>query len=92
VWTAKVKNGRLWLSGNNRGRARLRVASLAVTDGAGHTVSYGDGLVGYVLAGSTVSWGPQALPADFGKGGKLTISLRGNNGPVQATAMARGAD
>ena len=80
------------LTGLNAGQKRLRVSALQVADGKGRAISFGDGLVGYVLGRSAMRWTSQGIPREFQANTPLTISLKGDNGPVKATALVERLD
>ena len=86
AWSARIDHGRLLIDGNNGGDERLRVASLKLRDAAGTTVSFGDGLAGYVLGRSSMTFTIPNPPRGFGQGGTVSIDAESNSGPVHATA------
>ena len=92
AWRATVDGGHLVLTGLNAGQKRLRVSALQVTDGKGKAVNFGDGLVGYVLGRSAMRWTSRSIPKGFAANSPLTISLKGDNGPVKATALVERLD
>jgi fimbrial chaperone protein len=92
AWRASVSGGHLVLTGLNGGKKRLRVASLKATDASGKVVNYGDGLVGYVLSQSAMRWTSKAVPKGFAAKDPITITLKGDNGPVKANAVLEGLD
>ncbi len=85
-WALRLEGGRLLIVASNSGDERLRIASLRLRDGAGATASFGDGLVGYVLGRSSVTFTIPNPPRGFGSGGDVSIAAESNNGPVHATA------
>jgi fimbrial chaperone protein len=84
AWSVRNQGGRVTLSVTNSGERRMRIARLRVSDGK-NTVNYGDGLVGYVLTGSTMSW---TKPAPRGLAGSVKITAQGDIGPIDASAKA----
>ena len=66
------------------GERRVRLARMRVSDGK-NTANFGEGLVGYVLANSTMSW---TRPAPRGLGGSVQITAQGDSGPINASAKA----
>ena len=60
---------------------------MRVSDGKA-TVNFGDGLVGYALANSTMSW---TRPAPRGLGAAVKITAQGDTGPINASAKATSA-
>jgi len=86
-WSLQLVAGRLVIGGTNAGDERLRVASLRLRDEAGATVSYGNGLVGYVLGRSSMNFTITNPPRGFGARGDVAIAAETNNGPIHATAL-----
>ncbi len=84
TWRARVIAGKLVLTATNAGGRRLRLAAMKVSDGRG-TINFGDGLVGYALAGSTMTW-ERPLPRGFNPA-NLRISAQSDLGPLHATAQ-----
>jgi fimbrial chaperone protein len=82
TWYYQVEGGRLYVTLVNEGGRRIRISKLKVTDGR-NTVNFGDGLVGYALAGSSVTW---VRPARSFGSGKVTVSAQGDLGSINATA------
>jgi fimbrial chaperone protein len=89
TWSVQAQGGRVTVTVRNDGGRRIRVARLRVRDGQGRTVSFGDGLLGYALAGSTMRW-TRPAPRGFG-GGLATISAQGDIGPIDAKAAITSA-
>lgn len=58
---------------------------MRVGDRGGNTASFGDGLVGYALAGSTMRW-TRPIAHGFAGGGSASIAAQGDGGPIDATA------
>ena len=54
-WSVSAQNGRLVLTARNDGQRRVRLSNVGVNLG-GNTVKMSAGLLGYVLAGSTMKW------------------------------------
>lgn len=85
-WSAALAGGRLRLTLANGGQRRIRVSALSVA--AGKTrLTLAQGLAGYALAGSSISW-TSALPK--GGGGPLKIVAQGDGGPIDATVAIGG--
>ena len=83
VWSSAVRGGEVVITAKNVGERRARFANMTVTDGR-RNVSFGNGLVGYSLAGASMSWSRPA-PSGFG-GGTVKVSADSDQGPVKATA------
>jgi fimbrial chaperone protein len=89
TWTLGTENDRLVLTASNAGDERLRIASLRLRDTA-NTVSFGSGLVGYVLGQSSMSWTAPNSPHGFGAGGTVSIDAETDKGPLHASVQWRG--
>lgn len=83
AWSVKTAGNRVTVTVKNTGERRMRISRLKVSAGKG-TVNFGEGLVGYALAGSTVSW-TRTAPQGFGSG-PAKISAQGDMGPINASA------
>lgn len=88
TWSVARQRGQLLVSARNRGDTRLRVSALTLRDGAGRKMSFGKGLVGYALGGSTMTWLAPAGGRRFGANGPVSISASGNEGAINAVAPA----
>jgi fimbrial chaperone protein len=86
AWSLRQDGDRLLITAQNLGDERLRVASLSLRDSAGRTAAFGNGLVGYVLGQSAMTFVYRGPPHDFGHGGPISISAVSNVGAVNATA------
>jgi len=91
-WSVLRSARGLVLRATNEGGQRYRLSSVRINDTGGRNVSFGKGLVGYVLAGSTMDWRIGAADAGFRPGSQVTISGDSEGGPfsVQATVQAGG--
>lgn len=85
AWSIARRDGKLVLTAVNSGTRRLRVADLRVTDASGAGATFGRGLVGYVLARSSMRWTVPA-PAKLAKSGSVAIRAHGDDGPIDAQA------
>jgi fimbrial chaperone protein len=90
AWSVRREQDRLVVTGTNSGDERLRIASLSLRDAAGVVVSFGNGLVGYVLGRSAMNFTVPAAPRGFGLSGAVSVSAESNNGPVHAMAQFQG--
>lgn len=88
AWNITKKGGRLVVEGRNNGDRRVRVARLRADDGAGNSINYGDGLVGYVLGKSSVAWTSRTAAKGFA-GAAAKLSLTSEAGPLAANATVR---
>jgi fimbrial chaperone protein len=89
TWTLGYENDRLVVTASNAGDERLRIASLRLRDTA-NTVSFGNGLIGYVLGQSSMSWTAPNSPHGFGAGGTVSIDAETDKGPLHASVQWRG--
>jgi fimbrial chaperone protein len=89
TWTLGYENDRLVVTASNAGDERLRIASLRLRDAA-NTVSFGNGLVGYVLGQSSMNWTAPNSPRGFGAGGTVSIDAETDKGPLHASVQWRG--
>jgi len=87
-WTVRHEANKLVLTASNAGSQHLRIASLRLRNSAGTTISYGNGLAGYVLGQSFKSWTLPSHPAGFDVRGPISIAAESDKGPVSATARS----
>lgn len=79
-WTITERQGRLVLRATNRGERRLRLANVSVRLADGRDVRFGNGLLGYALAGATMEWSsPHPVR---GAGSAATITASTDLGPL----------
>lgn len=83
-WTLGSRNGKLTLRATNSGSRRLRLAQVSVKLADGRKISFGNGLMGYVLAGSTMEWSSSAAATQ----GAGTVTATTDLGPLTAQANA----
>ena len=88
AWSLAYDHGQLVVIATNSGGRRLRVSSLTLRDGSGRKVSFGNGLVGYVLSHSSMRWIAPASARRFGSRGSIEISGQGDTGPIDAVVKA----
>ena len=84
-WTAETTEGQLRVKVTNNGMRHARVSALIVKGQSGGSVSFGDGLIGYVLPGSTMEW--RAPAGNLIPGEVLNIVAQGREGQFNAAAM-----
>ena len=76
--SARQNNGKLNLVVQNNGGSHLKLWNMSAKDNAGRSVSFGNGLNGYVLAsGANRFTSDKAL-----KGNKIVITANSNYGPI----------
>ncbi len=86
-WSLAVKGGKITLMARNSGERRLRISALSLRDANGKNISLGNGLAGYALGQSTVSWAIPSNAHGFATSGPAAISAQSDKGPIQATAL-----
>ena len=91
-WSVSTKGGQTVLTAANTGDSHLRISGLSMTPAGGKTVSFGQGLVGYVLAKSTARFTLKQALKGARAGSTVEIMAEGNDGPVKATAEVRAAN
>jgi fimbrial chaperone protein len=84
AWTIERRAGGEHLVAVNRGDRRLRLAKVSLRDRAGTLVSFGNGLTGYVLAKSAMSW-PFPAKSSLGARGSIELSALTDLGPMHAS-------
>jgi fimbrial chaperone protein len=83
TWTFERRNGRMFIAATNSGDTQARIAGLKLENAKGTVVSFGEGLVGYVLGHSKRIWPLPAktrLPKDKSA---LLIVAQTNYGPIR---------
>jgi fimbrial chaperone protein len=81
AWSVAVSGNKVKVTAHNDGDRRIRIASLNIRNAKGKTVSFGKGLVGYVLGKSTVGW--TAPAGEFAAGGSISINAQSDTGPIE---------
>src|SRR5262249_15139266 len=84
AWAIERRDGRVYVAATNSGHRHVRLAALNVKDASGATISFGDGLTGYVLGRSTMRWAAPSQ-ARLGAGSSVIIAAQSDYGPVSAT-------
>lgn len=92
AWNVRKSGADVTVTATNAGGRRERISAMTLKDEAGRTVSFGDGLVGYVLGGSTMSWTSKGGPANFARSGAARISAQGYGGAINARATIAARD
>jgi fimbrial chaperone protein len=85
-WSVKPVSGGYQVTARNRGAKRFKIANLELKSGGG-TIAERDGLLGYVLGGSTAQW---IVPARGRQGGAITIHGESEAGSFDARAKPQG--
>jgi fimbrial chaperone protein len=89
TWGVEQKGARLSLVARNDGGRRLRLSNLAVSDKAGHRVSLGAGLAGYVLGGSSMRFTANTAKGGGLGAGALSVSAMSDLGPIHGAIEQR---
>jgi fimbrial chaperone protein len=89
TWSVEQQAGKLTVTASNPGPRHVRIAALRVQNAHGETVSFGEGLTGYVLAGSMARWSRKGTFFNLAPGSTVRISASTNNGPLQTTGVVR---
>ena len=88
TWEATARDGKLVLSAKNSGDRHVRVSALKVDLRGGKSISFGDGLAGYVLGHATRTWTAPAVVSDTALLAGLVISGETNSGSFRASPSA----
>ena len=91
-WSIRQQGGRAFVSATNSGDRRVRISRLRLQDAKGTTVSFGDGLTGYVLGHSTMQWVAPRNAQRLSARGVILISSVGDLGPISAKASIEDAN
>lgn len=83
-WSVQRKGKNLVVEAANNGKRHAKLANLTAAS-AGKRISFGDGLNGYVLPGSTMRWTAAAGPIKAGA--HVTITAKGDDYTVNQTAV-----
>ena len=84
AWSIEQHNGRVSVAARNDGDRHVRISVLKVQDGNGSTVSFGNGLTGYVLGRSTMRWLAPASAHRVALGSSVVITAQSDYGPINA--------
>jgi fimbrial chaperone protein len=82
-WSFAYEDGELVAVARNNGARRLRVSALSAGDSQGRKISFGQGLLGYVLSRSTMKWPLPKSESGFGSEGPITIDAQSDRGPIR---------
>ena len=87
-WSLAYDGPSLVLTAKNSGSRRLRLSAATLSDDAGKKISLGEGLVGYVLSHSTMSWSEPVDAGAFGAKGSIVLSGQGDTGAIHVVIPA----
>lgn len=82
TWTAARSNGRILVSATNTGSTHIRISDFGLKARDGRELVRANGLVGYVLAGSTVQWRFASSRESYS--GAANIAAQSGRGPINA--------
>lgn len=88
-WRVERRGTKVVPLATNLGERHLRLAAIKMRDSAGSAVSFGNGLIGYVLPHSTMQWTAAGRTSGFAPGGGVTITGQSDLGPINASASVR---
>jgi len=84
AWSVATQGDKVTLTAHNSGDRRLRISALSLHDANGKSLSFGNGLAGYALGQSTMSW---TVPRHgFAPSGSISVHGQSDGGPIQAVA------
>ncbi|WGD49263.1 molecular chaperone [Bradyrhizobium sp. CB1650] len=88
TWNVRQSGNVVTVAAKNDGQQRLKIADLKLTDGNGHNLKLGNGLVGYVLGNASAQW---SFPANGARisGRTVTLSSQSDGGEINATAVVQ---
>jgi fimbrial chaperone protein len=89
TWRVEHKDGQLWVMAHNPGDRRMRISGLGLKGANSETISFGEGLNGYVLARATMRWAAPKTVRGFGIGGTVLISAQSDLGRIDASARVQ---
>ena len=84
AWSIATQGDKVTLTARNSGDRRLRISALSLRDASGKSISFGNGLAGYALGQSAVTW---TVPGrGFSTQGSVSVIGQSDGGPIQAVA------
>src|SRR3954454_22091537 len=84
AWSIATSGDKVTLTARNDGERRLRISALSLRDASGRKLSFGNGLAGYALGQSAVSW---TVPGHgFMPNGSVSVTAQSDGGPIDAMA------
>jgi fimbrial chaperone protein len=88
AWSIEQRGQRVYVSATNAGDRHARISALTLHDGSGPTISFGNGLTGYVLGHSTMRWQAPGNTNRLGTSSSVVISAQSDSGPINASTSA----
>lgn len=77
TWSLERRSGRLFVSATNNGDRHARISALKIRDAKGATLSFGNGLTGYVLGRSSMRWAVPGNVKTLSTDGSIVIDAQG---------------
>jgi fimbrial chaperone protein len=91
AWAIEQRNGRATVAVTNTGARHARISALQLHGSGGTVVSFGSGLTGYALGGSTMRWSVPPNAPRLDGAGPVVITGNADTGPINASASVRAA-
>jgi fimbrial chaperone protein len=91
AWAIERRDGRIYVAATNSGDLHVRISALKLKDASGATISFGEGLTGYVLGRSTMRWAAPGNGQRLGAGSSVVIAAHSDYGPISATTSVQAA-
>jgi len=90
-WSVTQRDGQTYVTATNHGSRRVRLTNLSLKDPSGRAMSFGQGLVGYVLGGSTATWKKKGSISSGRKNGRVQVTANTEHGKIQSEAKLQTA-
>ena len=90
-WSVTQQNGQTVVTATNPGKRRVRLSAMTLSGSSGRKLSFGKGLVGYVLGGSTATWKRKGLISSTRTGGRVLITAQTEHGKIRREATLQAA-
>jgi len=91
TWSIIQRGGRTYIEATNEGDRHIRLASLKLQAANGAPISFGEGLVGYVLGHSSKTWPIADSHKQIGAGTPVAITAQSDAGQISASATMQPA-
>ena len=91
AWSATERGGYTYITATNLGERRAKLSALTVKAVRGRAVSFGQGLVGYVLGRSTATWKVRGTTGVRGRGRRVIITAKTEHDTIRQEAKLRTA-
>jgi fimbrial chaperone protein len=90
TWSITHRGNKSYVSATNNGDRHVRLAGLKLQPANGAAISYGEGLIGYVLGHSTKTW-PIADGKKIADGSAVTVTAQTDAGVITGSASTQPA-